>query len=448
MELIGRRPDRNIILYFLAAIVIGTILLELPISAANGPISVLDSLFTATSAVCVTGLTVVDTGHDFTLFGQVVILMLIQLGGLGILTFASALILAVVPDLTFKDKLAVSHALGTTKRVSTKSLLRAVIVTALVCELAGTAALFLRFKSHFPVGEAFFHALFHAVSAFCNAGFSTFTNSLEAYSGDIPTLAIFAVLIILGGLGFVVIRELAARLQPGAGRLSLHSKLCLAATAMLLAVGTLAFLVAEYNNSFARMGFVQSLANALFQAVTCRTAGFNTVAQSALTEVSLLITIILMFIGACPGSTGGGIKTTTMAIVLLLAYDRFMGRRSVAVFKRSISPDSISRALTVLLVAILVIVALFVVLMFAEERPLPHTLTHGWFVDSLFEVISAFGTVGLSLGATAHLHALGKIVLIVLMFAGRVGLLTLVYALARPIRQGEIVYREESVMVG
>ena len=448
MELLGKKPDRKIIVYFLAAIAVGAILLSLPISSAGERIAFVDALFTSTSAVCVTGLTVLDTGKDFSMFGQVVILLLIQFGGLGIMTLATALLVTFMPHLSFKDRLILSNTLGNDRNISSTSLLKSVIAVTLMIELIGAIILFVLFSKRLPVDQAAFNAVFHSVSAFCNAGFSTFSNSLESFSGDIPVIAIFSFLIICGGLGFIVIAELFSLAVLRRGRLSLHSKLCLSLTGILLIGGTIAFYFADFNNAFGEMSFLSGLTNAFFQAVTSRTAGFNAVPQANLTEVSLLVTMILMFIGACPGSTGGGVKTTTFGIVILLAYNRFFGRNAVKAFRRSISNDSISRALTVILIAVFVIVLMLMVLMFAEEKPLPHRLVHGWFGDNLFEVISAFGTVGLSLGMTAHLHDFGKIVIILLMFIGRVGLLTLILTLARPPRKGGIVYVEEQVMVG
>lgn len=449
MELIGHKPERKVVVYFLAAILVGCFLLLLPVSSVNRQVSFIDALFTSTSAVCVTGLTVLDTGHDFSLFGQIVILILIQLGGIGIMTLATTLLITIVPKLSFQDRLAITSTLGGDKRVKPYSLLKAVMLTTFSVELVGAILLFLRFGREFPLGKAAYYSIFHSISAFCNAGFSPFSNSLENYRMDLPTLAVFAMLIILGGLGFAVINELAAKLKNKKLKLSLHTKLCLSVTAVLLVVGTIAFMIGEYRNEFVRnMGFVHGLGNAIFQAVTSRTAGFNAIPQANLTEVSLLITIILMFIGACPGSTAGGVKTTTLAVILTMAYNRFLGRSSVTVFKKSLSNDSINRALTVILVALLIIVLLFVMFMFVEEKPVPHKLSHGWFVEGLFEVMSAFGTVGLSLGITSHLHSLGKIIIILLMFTGRVGLLTLVFTLARPPKRGEIVYLDEQVMVG
>jgi len=433
----------------MAAILAGSVLLMLPVSTVGQNISFLDALFTSTSAVCVTGLTVLDTGNDFTLFGQIIILAMIQLGGIGIMTLATTVLLTIIPKLSFQDRLVLTQTLGDTGKIKPHSLLKAVMLTTFTVELIGAVLLFFRFSREFPLGKAVYYSIFHSISAFCNAGFSTFSNSLENYRDDILMMFIFSALIILGGVGFVVIRELVIKTRNRKIRLSLHSKLCLSVTGVLLLTGTIAFLFAENGNGFFEgMGLTHGLVNAFFQSVTSRTAGFNTIPQANLTEVSLLITIILMFIGACPGSTAGGVKTTTLGVILIMAYRRFLGRSSVTVFRKSISNDSINRALTVILVAILIIVIMFVLFMFVEEKPIPHKISHGWFVDAAFEVISAFGTVGLSLGTTAHLHSLGKIIIILLMFTGRVGLLTLVFTLARPPKKGEIIYLDEQVMVG
>jgi len=448
MEFFGVNPGQRIALYFLGAIAVGTILLWLPISAGQAPVSIIDALFTATSAVCVTGLTVLDTGTGFSFFGQIVILVLIQLGGLGIMTFATALFASLGAKLSFGDRLGLSQSFLTGQGGKSTSLLKAIILIAFGIEFLGAAALFVRFQAQYPLDEAIYYAIFHSISAFCNAGFSTFSNNLESYQGDIPVILVFSILIILGGLGFAVIRELLDKAHNRKLKLSLHSKLCLIGTAALLVLGTIAFLMAEYHNIFLRSGFDQSLTNAFFQSVTSRTAGFNTVPQSGLTEVSLMMAMVLMFIGVCPGSTGGGIKVTTMLLILFLVYDRFKGENFVTVFKRTINTESLVRALTVFILSTLAVVVLLALFTYAEEKPPSHTLSHGWLGESLFEILSAFGTVGLSLGMTPHLHWLGKFILVMTMFAGRVGLLTLAYSLARPPKQGEIVYAEESVMTG
>ncbi|HEQ98374.1 MAG TPA: hypothetical protein ENO22_03420 [candidate division Zixibacteria bacterium] len=448
MELVGRRPERRILIYFLSAILCGAVLLSLPVSAAEEPIAFIDALFTSTSAVCVTGLIVLDTGKDFSLIGQIIILFLIQIGGLGIMTFASILLARLIPHLSFLDNLALTKSLGSSKQIQVKILLKAVILTTAIFEFLGAILIFLRFKSQFPLGEAIFNSIFHSVSAFCNAGFSTFSTSLEAYHNDIFIILIFSVLIICGGLGFLVLAEIGMRIKTGAYKLSLHSKLSLSATAFLLLLGTLAILFFESGHAFEQTGTAQSVANAFFQSVTARTAGFNTIPQPGLSEISLLLTMILMFIGGCPGSTAGGIKTTTFAALGLLAYNRLKGRTHVRAYNRSISNDSVNSAITVTLTAITLVVIMLVALMTLQEEPDMHGLAHGWFISNAFEVISAFGTVGLSLGTTNQLETGGKIIITILMFLGRVGLLTLVFSLAGPSRHREAVYLEEQIMIG
>ena len=448
MELLGAKPAQHAAFYFMLAILLGAVILSLPISSTGAPVGFINALFTSTSAVCVTGLTVVDTGHDYSLFVQIVILILIQLGGLGIMTFTTLILISMGSRLSFQSRYGLSQTLDAGIRTHVNILLKAVFVTTLIVELIGATALFLRFRTQMPVGDAVYFSIFHAISAFCNAGFSLFSTNFEGYRNDISVLLTLAFLIICGGLGFAVIREVYARMVHKEMRLTLHSKLCLSTTAILLIAGTLAILGAEYNNTFRSTSIGSDIVNAFFQSTTSRTAGFNSLPQASLTNTSILITMILMFIGACPGSTGGGIKTTTLAIIVMLVVDRFRGRRSVAVFKRTVSPDSIARALTVLLLAMLMIATIFAIFLFTEESLIGDNVSHSLFVKYLFEVLSAFGTVGLSMGVTSSLHNFGKLLIILLMFSGRVGLLTLAFAMARPSRHGEIVYREEEVLVG
>ncbi|MEW6411090.1 MAG: TrkH family potassium uptake protein [Candidatus Zixiibacteriota bacterium] len=448
MELLGPNPGRHIPVFFLMAIAVGAALLSLPVSCQDGRLAIVDAVFTATSAVCITGLIVVDTAHDLSRFGQIVVLVLIQVGGLGFMTLTSVVLFSLGTRLTFREKLSVDQSLNIGISGDIAGLIKAVVMTTFLFELCGAVALLFRFWGEFSFGEACFHAVFHSVSAFCNAGFSTFSNSLENYRFDNVTILIFSALIIFGGLGFVVISDIFNRFRNRNRPLTLHSKLCLTMTAILLVAGTIAFLVAENKNFFQGAPTISNLSNAFFQAVTSRTAGFNTIPQASLAEISILITMILMFIGACPGSTAGGIKTTTFAIIAIMVYRRFTGYKNVSVFKRTISNDSVSRALTVFILAIIVILVVFVTFMYSEQTPASHKLSHGWFVENLFEVISAFGTVGLSMGVTPHLHDIGKLLIVVTMFIGRVGLLTLAFALARPSQRGEVIYREEEVMVG
>jgi trk system potassium uptake protein TrkH len=448
MEILGANPGRKAILYFAVTILIGSVVLTLPVSGQKGPVAYIDALFTSTSAVCVTGLTSVNTALDYSRFGQVVIMILIQLGGLGVLTFTTTVLLMMGSRLSFEDRLGLSQSFSASPRAGAVRLIKAVIIVTAIVESLGAVGLFAKFQSQYPAGEAAFHALFHSVAAFCNAGFSTFPDNLEGYSHSLSVILIISGLIIFGGLGFAVISEVYDRARNRKTILSVHTKICVTATAALLVLGTLGIWLAEHQGVFKDSGIVYTLSNCFFQSVTARTAGFNSIAQARLTDMSVLVTIILMFIGACPGSTGGGIKTTTMTVILLLVYNRFRGRQTVPAFKRSISNDSVVRALTVALLAALIIVVMLGLLLFAEEVPRMPGVGHGWLIDTLFEIVSAFGTVGLTLGLTPYLSVLGKIIVIFTMFIGRVGLLTLAFALIRPPQRGEIVYIDESVMVG
>ncbi|NMC43419.1 MAG: hypothetical protein GYA46_05825 [candidate division Zixibacteria bacterium] len=448
MPLLSNKPGQKIIGYFALGIAVGTALLMLPASSSGKPVAFIDALFTATSAICVTGLTVLDTAKDFSTFGQIVILLLIQLGGLGIMTFATIFLLAAGARLPYLDRLGLSQSFGSETRARSAHLLKAVFITTIIVEILGAAALFIQFRGHFPTVTAAWHAVFHSIAAFCNAGFSTFSTNLEGYRGDSLLLLTISLLIIIGGFGFAVVGEVYDRIRNRKNRLSLHSRLCLTTTGVLIIVGAVIFLVLEWSNAYQESGLVDRVVNAGFQSVTARTCGFDAIPQAHLTDLSLLVTIVLMFIGTCPGSTGGGVKTTTLAVISLLLFNRVQGRRTVAAFKRTITNDSVLSALYVFLLALLLIVAMVVIFMFLVERGVAHSDSQGWFMKSLFEIVSAFGTVGLSTGITPQLSFLGKFTLVVTMFIGRVGLLTLAYSVARPSKKAELVYLDESVMVG
>lgn len=448
MEFLTRLPGRQAAAAFALTIIIGALVLMLPISAREHPVSWIDALFTSTSAVCVTGLTVLDIANDFSRFGQVVILILIQLGGLGIMTYTTALFAAAGLRMSYHERLGLSQSLGGAKPIDYKTLVKAVLVITLIIESVGALLLFVKFQAQFSYVESAFHAVFHSVSAFCNAGLSTFSTNLEAYNRDPSIILIVGFLIIFGGLGFAVIRELYDKLMHPHTMLSLHTKLSVVSTVILIMAGLLIFYLVERRAAYMGMPLSVKLANAFFQSVTPRTAGFDTIPQMNLTEVSILITIILMFIGVCPGSTGGGIKATSMAVILLVVFNRFRGRGSATLFRRTISAESVFQAITVFILASIVIAAAFATLLFVQERSLPHVSAHGWFVEHLFEVVSAFGTVGLSLGLTPRLETAGKLIIILTMFTGRVGLLTLAFSLVRLPKRAEIVYSEESVMIG
>jgi trk system potassium uptake protein TrkH len=448
MELLTRLPGRQAIFAFATTIIVGALILMLPVCARERPIGFIDALFTSTSAVCVTGLTVVDTATEYSRVGQIMILLLIQLGGLGIMTYTTALFAASGLRMSYHERLGLSQTLGGGKPIDYKTLVKAVLVITLTIELLGAFLLFIRFQETYSYGESAFHALFHSVSAFCNAGFSTFPSNLEAYRLDQSVILIMGFLIIFGGLGFAVIRELTDKVRHPFTMLSLHTKLSVVSTIVLVLAGMVVFYLIERRAAYMGMPLSAKLANAFFQSVTPRTAGFSTISQVNLTEVSVLVTIILMFIGVCPGSTGGGIKATSMAVILLVVFNRFRGRSSATAFRRSISNESIIQAITVFILASMVIALSFAALMFVQEKSMPHATAQGWFVEHLFEVVSAFGTVGLSLGLTPKLLTPGKLIIILTMFTGRVGLLTLAFSLVRLPKRGEVVYSEESVMIG
>jgi trk system potassium uptake protein TrkH len=448
MEFLGSNAARRAATFFAATIVAGAIFLTLPFSASAERIGIVNALFTSTSAVCVTGLTVVDTGRDFSLFGQIVILLLVQLGGIGLMTITSALLISLGGRLSLGDRYGLSSSFSAGESVPTVSLLKAIVSTVLIVESLGAVALFFRFNGEMPAGQAVYHAIFHSISAFCNAGFSVFSSSFRGYHDDPLTLLIIAALIIVGGVGFVVIREVGIKIRRWNVRLSLHSKLALTTTAVLLLFGAIGFFLAERNNAFAGGSLFVNLVNALFQSTTCRTAGFDSIPQASLTDISLVISVVLMFIGGCAGSTAGGIKTTTVAILGIVAFHRLRGLRSLRAFRSTISLESATKAMVLTVAAVTVVVMGSLALMMAADPPSTYAYSHGEFMECVFEVVSALGTVGLSMGITPHLGEAGKLILVALMFIGRVGLITLVIALATRPPAGEITYLEEDVMVG
>jgi trk system potassium uptake protein TrkH len=431
----------------------GTLLLCLPIAQAGEPVSVLDALFTATSAVCVTGLTVVDTGTRFSPAGQAVVLALVQVGGLGLMTFAVFAGVVLGRKVAFTDRMVIQDSMHHTPKAGVRRLVRYVVAFTLVTEAAGALALWLRFRQQFPAGEAVWQSVFHAVSAFCNAGFGLLPDNLARYRGDVLVNFAITGLIILGGLGFLVNMELRDRLArrlrgQRAPLLTLHARLVLLVTAALLAAGTLAFLVLEWDNVLRGLPLGERLLASWFASVTPRTAGFNTIDYGQVSPDTLFFTIFLMFVGASPGSTGGGIKTTTFGLLFALVLARWRGRGRAAVFHRTIPHEVMDRALLLALLAWALVSLAIGLLVLTETHGVPFPAAEPRFVALMFEAVSAFGTVGLSTGITSSLSAAGKLVLIGLMFAGRVGPLTLVLAVGPRRERGRFRYAEENVMVG
>jgi trk system potassium uptake protein TrkH len=409
---------------------------------------VIDALFTATSAVCVTGLVVRDTGSGFTPFGQVVILGLIQLGGLGIMTFSLLILSLLGRRLSLTSRSVITHTLaGAGRNEGLRPLLRLVIRFTFVVEGLGALALFLSWREPFGPARAAWTAGFHSISAFCNAGFSLWPTSLVAYREDLAVNATVMALIILGGLGFIVVYEI-WRAPRHPTDLSLHSRVTLATTAWLLLVGAGAIWMVERDDALAGLSPGSQLLAAVFQSVTARTAGFNTVDMADFTPAGLFIVTLLMFVGGSPGSCAGGIKTTTVGVLVLAAWQRIRGRAHVNAFRRSLGRVTLENAVTITIGgAVVVLVGLFGMLFLQEPHASVREL-HGEFAAYFFEVVSAVGTVGLSVGVTPELTPGARILTAVLMFVGRLGPLTVATALARPSRERDWQHAEEDVMVG
>jgi len=421
-------------------IAFGTFLLTLPSATTDGRgLPVVDALFTATSATCVTGLTVINVSAGLTTFGQVVVLLLIQVGGLGVMTVTTLFVYAIGRRISLRSDMTISESLGQPRLASTGHLIRDVALLTLVVESVGALILTAAFSADFPLGRALYYGVFHSVSAFCNAGFSLFGPNLLDYVTNVPVNLTTISLIVVGGLGFVVLSEILA-LRRGR-RLSLHSRVVLKATAVLIVVGTLSVLAFEFANP-ATLGALSpggKVLAALFQSVTPRTAGFNTVVVGNLLQPTLLILTILMFIGASPGSTGGGIKTTTFVTLLASVRSALRRREDVEMGERRLPHETTTKAWVITVLSAGLVLTAILILLATEGAPL---------MDVTFEAVSAFGTVGLSTGLTPTLTVAGRVLLSLVMYAGRVGPLTLAVALTRQDRPAGWRLPEERVIVG
>lgn len=438
------KPAQVLAISFIIAILVGTLLLLLPFSPKSGKISVIDALFTSTSAVCVTGLVVQDTPTYFTPVGQVIILLLFQLGGLGIMTFSTIVLLVAGRKISIKERIMVQEELHYAAPQDFKFLIKNVFYFALIFEFAGTLSLFLYWQKDFPLLKSLYYAFFHAVSAFCNAGFSLFSGSFTSYRGDLWLNITIILLIIFGGVGFLVLQEgketLFNLFKRKKIRLSLHTKLVLMLTFILIIFSFIFFFLVEGNLAFKTFTGKEKIFSSLFQVITPRTAGFNTINLVSLSPTSVFLLIFLMFIGASPGSTGGGIKTSTMAVIFAFMRSKIGARDSVNIFHRTLPHGLVTRAFTVISLGLTVIFLSSFILLLSEVG--------ASLQEVLFEVFSAFSTVGLSLGITPKLSAVGKIVIILAMYTGRIGPLSLLYAFSRQRAFGKYEYVEESIMVG
>jgi len=446
------KPTHMIIFSFLVIIIVGAILLSLPWAVKGTRLSFIDALFTAVSATCVTGLTVVDIGREFTMFGQIVVLILIQLGGLGIMTFSTFLFILLGKRLSLRERDVIGSTLIHTPVQNIGRLIVKIMVIVFTLESIGAGVITVRLLSYYPLKKAIYHGVFHAVSAFCNAGFSLYSTSLIQYRSDIWINSTIMVLIILGGVGFVVLLELKKMLgiSPGSWKnvLSFHSKIVLTTSLFLIVTGTFFIYWVEYSHSLKSLGPGIRFMTAMFQSVTARTAGFNTLNIGSLTNGALFVIMFLMFIGAAPGSCGGGVKVTTLGIFINLFISKLRGSNEPHIFNRTISPQMTSKAFTIVLSSVLIIGLIFYGLLLSEDWSKSPGATRPDFINLFFEAISAFGTVGLSMGITPELTKIGRILIILLMFIGRLGPLTLAVALERPKYGVNYKYAKGEIMVG
>ena len=434
-------PYRKLIFGFLVAIFIGVILLKMPFSLReNQNITVLDSLFTIVSAICVTGLSVVDISQVFTSTGQLIILFFIQLGGLGVMTVSIIVFLLVGKKMSFETRELLKEERNSNSNGGITNFIKNLLLTVSLIEILGASILAYGFSKYYPLKKSIFHGLFQSVSAFCNAGFSLFTNSLEDFRYDNLISLTVSFLIILGGIGFVTVNSLFIIKKKKLKNLSLTSKFALLITFFLLTFGTMLFLVFEYNNSstLKGMNFVDKILNSFFQSVTLRTAGFNTVPLENIKPATVFISYIFMFIGASPGSTGGGIKTTTFGILIFYAFGVLKRKEYVEVFKRRIDWELINKALAIVVISILYIAVIITILLSIENFSTDRVI---------YEVISAFSTTGLSMGITASLGIISKFLIIITMFIGRLGPMTVALAFTNN-KKSSVKYPKEDILIG
>ena len=442
-------PELSLALSFLLLILGGAMLLILPASAHSGKTGFIDALFTAASATCVTGLVVVDTGVHWSTFGQLVILALMQIGGLGIMTFSAFIVYIIARKLSLWDQGMLEYSFSGDSRKNLGHLLWMIVIGTLVTESIGATILSIRFAHDVEIGRAIYFGIFHSISAFCNAGFSLFSNSLMDYRGDIAVNLTIMALIIFGGLGFWVLYDL--RNIVGHKRnlhsTSLHTRTVLSVSAVLILFGFVIFLMVEWTQSMSLFSLKEKVLASLFQSVSARTAGFNTLDIGALSNGSLFVLLLLMFIGASPGSCGGGIKTTSFVLILAMIKSRMLNQDQVQISNRGIANSTISKAIAIAFTAI-VVLGVSIMLLLIVESPL-HAQMHQrtLLVDLMFEAFSAFGTVGLSTGVTSVLSSPAKFILILLMYIGRIGPITLTIALAG-VHSKNLQFAEENVWVG
>ena len=453
LESIHVHPAQTIFMSFLLVILGGALLLMMPFTAAEGDgLPFLNALFTSTSAVCVTGLIVVDTATYFSIWGQIVILILIQIGGLGIMILSYFTVFVLRRAMSVEDKVLISYMLSDDDMSSISRTMKSIVGVTFLIEIFGALFLFAGFVKNttLGVGSLFFYSIFHSVSAFCNAGFALFSNSLEEFNSSLLLSGGIALLIITGGISFSVIANLQAILSMkfrrknaealvGQPRLTLNTKIVLSLSSVLLITGTFLFYALEHGGTLRDMRIGSQYLNAFFQSVTLRTAGFNTVSFGNLAPSMLVIMMMYMFIGAASGSTAGGIKVNTVAVLGSAVRSAWKNEKDVLLLKQAIPSELVLKSFMILLFGVVAIATGTFLLAITENAPLENIM---------FEVVSAFGTVGLSTGLTSSLSSFGRIVIIVLMFIGRLGPLTVLAAASTGSKRLNVTYPQADISIG
>lgn len=444
MKKIKLSPYILILLSFAIMMFLGALLLCLPLAQISGKSgNFLENLFTATSALCVTGLVVNDISITYTIFGKIVILILIQLGGLGVLTVSSMVILSISRKMGYYTKKIVSEDINYNILTEIPRYLKNVSIVVFGIEFVGAVLLFFEFSKKLPFIQAVGYSIFHSVSAFCNAGFALFSNNMENYTGNILINFVITSLIILGGLGFAAILDVYNVIKKTRRKLSTSTHLAMAMTIFLICFGAVMTFILEYSNkgTIGNLSLHDKLLSSYFQSVTLRTAGFQTIDLATLTTPTIIIYLFLMFIGASPGSTGGGLKTTTLGILLLGVMNAITGKEDIEYRRRRLSWQIFNKACAILMLSLFYLFVMIIIMSIFDSSK--------GFLPLLFELISAFGTVGLSMGLTAKLSIISKLIIILTMYIGRVGPLTIMYALSKKkYREGKYKYPEETILIG
>ncbi len=439
------QPAQVVLLSFAGWILLGALILVLPVSAAPGKtIAFIDALFMSTSATCVTGLSTISLPDQFSIFGQIVLLVLSQVGGLGIMTLSSSMAVIMGRNLQMKEQVIMQDVLDTSSSQELLQLVGDIVRFTFVIEFIGAFILTIGFyQEGFEIGQSIYFGIYHSIMAFCNAGFALFNNNLEDFKFSPLINITIALLIIFGGIGFAVLKDILENLKTRRSfrSLTVNTKIVLTINLALLGIGTIYLFFGEFLHAFQEMTMWQKLQVSFFQSVTPRTAGFNTVNLNALHPHSIYMMILLMFIGASPGSTGGGVKTTTFAVLLQSVTATLRGKYDVEFFERKIPQVTVVKSIAIFIICLILVSAGVLVMMRIEQDKS--------FLAVFFEVTSAFGTVGLSLGITPFLSYLGKLVIVGLMYLGRVGPLTLVIAVgSKVVLRNKVEYPEGKVLIG